>query len=60
MVVRDWVRRRPGGLAESRAARGPDNLDRTQVRPSAEAGLRQAATVAADLYGFWNGASPGR
>ncbi len=45
---------------ESATARGTDSLDGTRRRPSAEAGLRQAALVAADLYEFWNGTSPGR
>jgi NTE family protein len=44
--------------AESRAALGPNSLDVTRRRVSAEAGLRQAATVAADLNNSWNGTAP--
>jgi NTE family protein len=43
--------------AESAAARGPDAMDLSRRRVSAEAGLRQAAVVAADLLSFWNGTS---
>jgi NTE family protein len=41
--------------ADSRAALGPNSLDRARLRPSAEAGLRQAAAVAAELAGLWHG-----
>ncbi len=40
--------------AESATARGSNGLDPTRMRVSAEAGLRQAAAVAADLYTIWN------
>jgi NTE family protein len=43
--------------AESAAARGPNTLDLGRRRVSAEAGLRQAAVVAADLASVWNGIS---
>jgi NTE family protein len=44
--------------AEAVAAFGPDVLDPARMRGSAEAGLRQAATVAADLQRFWHRPSP--
>ena len=44
-----------GPDAESAAARGPNNLDLSRRGVSAEAGLRQATIVAADLASWWNG-----
>jgi NTE family protein len=46
--------------AESAAARGQDSQDPTRMRGSAEAGLRQAAAVAADLHNLLHGTSSSR
>jgi hypothetical protein len=43
---------------ESAAARGPNFMDLSRRRASAEAGLWQAGTVVAALYSFWNETSP--
>jgi len=45
---------------DSEAARGPDPLDVTRVRPSAEAGYRQASAVVAQVRELWEKNPPGR
>jgi NTE family protein len=45
--------------AESQEARGTDPFDTTRLRPSAEAGYRQAATVVAELRALWEGTAGG-
>jgi len=41
--------------AESAAARGQDIFDLNRLQPTAEAGLRQAGTVVAEVRSVWNG-----
>jgi NTE family protein len=45
--------------ADSEAARGQDPLDVTRVRPSAEAGYRQAAAVLAGVRELWETSTQG-
>ncbi len=43
--------------ADSQAAMGSDRFDLTRVKPTAEAAVRQAASVAADVRGLWGATS---
>lgn len=46
--------------ADSEAARGQDTFDVTRIRPSAEAGYRQASAVLAQIRDPWDKAPPRR
>jgi NTE family protein len=44
--------------AEARAALGPNSLDRNRLRPSAEAGLRQAGGLSGEASRLWASVAP--